>query len=308
MVDRFYGYSRFLSAAIGLVVSLSALMGCDEKDIPVLSDKDEIERYLTDTQEGRELFRTDGLINSDTFTIPNDSAVYVDVVESVSRTIFYMVAPTDELKRFKEPNLSLVDAEIEVTDRFSVQRFRIVGSDTTSTFDTREFIRYGLFLKLGDDFKPFAGWKLFGFNGRGPAFPGFVTVDGPNNQSISVYGPLYKQLDYARIDPITGEFGSYVFRTIQSYVRVDQIPNFDGGGDIDVSLTSVQSDSEYLLVGGQARTGAVTEPATRVSADAYSYTLTSQFSPPYLWNLLVFQESHSGGQNFSTWCVPYRVP
>ena len=298
----------WFSAALALLFLLLAAAGCSHKDVPVISDREEIQRYVDESLDARELFRTTGFINGDTFTLPNDPAVYFDSVISVQRTETFLVLDTTVLKRYKSPNLSVYDAEIEVSDRFFIRRFRILGPDTTTSDSVRDVVRYGHFLKLGSDLQPYAGWKLFGFNGGIPDYPLSMTVYGPRNATIVVGGSLYDRFLYADIDPQTGEFGPYVHETALAYIRVDQIPLFEGGGDIDVACSSVSSQSLYLLLGGQARSGAVTERMNRPATDTYEYTLSSQFSPPYLWNLLVFQQYSATTPKYEVWCVPYRVP
>ena len=305
MVERIPEYSGIV---LGVLMILSFAIGCEEKEVTVISDRDEVMRYIEESLDGRELFRTTGLINTDTFTLPADPAVYYDSVESINRTKVFLAAPSDAVKRYKEPNLTVRDAEVAVTDRISVRRYRIVGIDTTSAVATREFVRYGHFLKLGDDFKPFAGWKLFGFNGGIPGFPLSMTVTGPGNNSIVVNSGLYTLFEFARIDTLTGEFTGFGFRSVEAYLRLDQIANFDGGGDIDVSVNSVTSQSSYLLLGGQALSGSVTLRANRPVSDEYEMSFQSQFSPPYLWNLLVCQEYRGSSPSYVNWFVPYRVP
>ena len=58
-----------------LVALVAALVGCGEKDVPYIVDADELIRYIGETDEARDLFRTTGLINSDSYRFSFESGL-----------------------------------------------------------------------------------------------------------------------------------------------------------------------------------------------------------------------------------------
>ncbi len=138
--------------------------GCKEKDVPYVVDENEVERYLLETEQGQELFRTTGIVVTDPYTLPADSATYQDSVISHARLITITLG--DGLQDYSGLGL-LREGLVRVTDTFVVQTRRVKGIDTTDTSNKRGFVRYGYFLKLGNDAQEYVGWVLYGFNGFG---------------------------------------------------------------------------------------------------------------------------------------------
>ncbi len=153
--------SQMLFLLVALVLTLS---GCKEQDVPYVIDENEIERYILETEQGQELFRTEGLIATNPYILPADSATYKDSVLSHSRITTVTLA--DGL--YDYPNLGLIaEALARVVDTYLVRTVRIKGNDTLTTDNKRGFVRYGHFLKLGSDAQEYVGWVLYGFNGFG---------------------------------------------------------------------------------------------------------------------------------------------
>ncbi|MBK7140942.1 MAG: hypothetical protein IPH75_02535 [bacterium] len=145
---------------------ITLLGGCKEKEVPYVVDENEVERYLLETEQGQELFRTEGIISTDPYTLPADSATYVD--SAISHTRLINITLSDGLWEYE--NLGIIrEGLAKVIDTFLVRTRRVKGIDTLITDNRRGFVRYGHFLKLGNDAQEYVGWVLYGFNGFGSA-------------------------------------------------------------------------------------------------------------------------------------------
>ncbi len=184
--------SRAIWFATALVVGVGVILcGCEEKDITIVVDEDEVIRYVTETTECLELFSTSGLINSDPYTVPFDNAVYTDSILTIKSSYQAFLVPLKVQKPGTNDTVAnsdtalyqdygnygkLREALVEVTDEFHVQTTRTYADSTAVDSAWREITRYGFFLKLGDDGHEYLGWLLWGYNGAGSAYnvPPFV--------------------------------------------------------------------------------------------------------------------------------------
>jgi hypothetical protein len=178
--------------------------GCKEKDVPYVVDENEVERYILETEQGQELFRTTGIVVTDPYTLPADSATYRDSV--LSHTRLMTITLSDGLWEYSGLGV-LREGLARVIDTFVVQSRRIKGIDTTITSNKRGFVRYGYFLKLGNDAQEYVGWVLYGFNGFGSpsadelniklAWPG----QAPTNLDNSLYTFILKDSLLKQLGP-----------------------------------------------------------------------------------------------------------
>ena len=150
--------------------------GCEKEiDVPYLDDDEEITRYITNDDVGKLFFSQENLVPDKPYYFPRDTlGYYVDIQDSVKREVIAYfplkelgAGYSDPVQDFGPPFGLSQDAEVEVRDRVYCKTIRVEGNDTTITnaFISRDFIRYGYFMKLGNDGQKFSGWILRGFNG-----------------------------------------------------------------------------------------------------------------------------------------------
>ena len=68
-----------------MIFALLILGGCGEKDVAVIVDEDELIRYMSETGDGRELFRTEGLISNTPYLSPDGSITITDSILDLKR-------------------------------------------------------------------------------------------------------------------------------------------------------------------------------------------------------------------------------
>ena len=125
--NREYGYRRvktFGLLAISLVLSMALLFtGCDDK--PTVSDTNDyldLIRYIETSEEGRSLFRTEGLIVDLPYTKPTRPGVmFRDSLESVTRTYSGEIPTGLVEKDFGSPFGIVDDAYFLVKDELVLQ-------------------------------------------------------------------------------------------------------------------------------------------------------------------------------------------
>ena len=180
--ERRFGYGWITAIVVLVSFGLLALAGCEEREVPPIEDQLSLESYIYGSEDCRELLRTDDLFLEDEYTIPFDSAVYKMIVDSMHTRLeldIHMDTPKyDSLRRFwyrtsheyDYPSLkgTYWDAEAIIDDRFFVRTLRIIDNDTTEKATERVITRYAYFIKIGDDSRPYLGWKLWGYNGGAP--------------------------------------------------------------------------------------------------------------------------------------------
>ncbi len=171
---RFFGGAMTQAAAyvMGICCILS-LGGCKEKDVPYIIDSEEIETYIKQSEDARNLFRFEGLVQSGTYSLVPGGPTYTDTVLSSGRS--YDVWVSDNALDMGSYGRVRV-AHAIVTDEFTIRTTRRQGSDSNVTQQTRSMERVGVFWKLGSDAEPYVGWLLWGFGGR-PSTSAAVTIE-----------------------------------------------------------------------------------------------------------------------------------
>jgi hypothetical protein len=283
-----------------MAVILGVLCGCEEREIPVVSDEEQIIQYLTYTEEGQELFRTHDLIPDDPYVLPYDSSVYQDVVDSTWRDIDVFI---DSTRTYDFGALGQhYIAVATVTDRFFVTTVRILGDDTTHVFDEgqeRLVQRYGYFVKLGDDSKPYLGWLLRGFNSLGssgaPVNLSVITADGTQTLAATL-----AQYNY-------NSPGSSL-----PFIHINDINDLNSGDTLifNVSPWTGQTVTYYHLTTGATRSGFITQAMDRVDDQHWVDTIVTPSPNPRLYNIVFVQSflTPPSFQYMRGWCIPYRTP
>ncbi len=267
---------------------------CGDVDVAVVSDVDEIKRYLTDNADGKDFFSKTGIIHNTEFSVVFDTAIYKEIVDSSFRTT--SVAISDQA--FDFGNLGILkEALAIVTDNYYVTTFRIAGVDTTFAVNVRKLTRYGYFLKLGDDGKPFLGWKLYGFNSLG-------TVNPPANVELSSLDGQNK---------FFGDQRAYTEATktfVIKYQKLTDIKSFQKGESIIARMIHSPSARYYHLISAENSNGGYTEPMYRTTNELYTDTVITRSVNSKFWNLILFQsfkEDTTAADLLQFWAVPYKA-
>jgi len=164
----------FLLASVMLV----PLIGCSEKDIPVIVDEDEILRYMDNKVIALELFRINGLHRPVTYTVPFDDATYHDSVIGHGRSREISLLPL-KVKNYNGDSVlneaafadygiygsRVREAVVWIHDDFDIEVTRTYPDRTLIDTVREGLTRGAFFLKLGDDSREYVGWLLWGFAG-----------------------------------------------------------------------------------------------------------------------------------------------
>ena len=307
-----------------IIIPMGLFFGCEEEpELLHIYHQDEISRYLAETEEGRDLFRTDNLFAGDTFTIPlDDSAYYRILVDSVQRTMEFLITPDSVLKDFDGLSLKR-DAEVIVDDIFHTRTLRITAADTSETSEALAVTRYAYFRKIGDDSRPYVGWKLYGYNPGSPKDLVRVTIKmegGGEFPGDTVAWP-YDRFSYT--GHYTQSDGSVVIipnqKSRYKYVKLTDIINIGDGSQLIVESKLVANRSYFQLMSAATDAGWRNSVAHRPDSGSYLDTLKTPTNNPRLWNLVFLREfwrvripGGTGSDSMAVyshgWCVPYRIP
>lgn len=283
-----YRLSIFFLSAFALFFA-----GCGDKDVPFVSDTDEITRFVTSSADGRELFRADSLMLEVDFTVANGTASYIDIIDSVTRTI-----DVDIRGPFDFGNLGqLKEAVAVVNDLFYVRTLRADSVFAPIVSRTRLLQRYGYFLKLGDDSRPFLGWKLYGYNGFGassaPLNVSVKTTDG----NTSFIG------DDRSLTNTAKALG-------MSYIKLEDIEEIENGSTLLIETKSLSPKRYYNLLSVASSAGFVVEQMTAVDSIHHTVSLKMSTTNKRFWDIMMIQtlkDSIPAGNLVKAWCIPYRV-
>ena len=290
-MDRGHMHIRFALLLLSAFALFAA--GCGEEDVPFYSDTDEITRYVTSHPDGRELFRTDSLMLATEYTVEGGSAEYEDMIDSVVRTI-----DVEILGPFDFGNLGqLKEAVAVVNDVFYVRTMRTDSIFAPIISRTRLLQRYGYFLKLGDDSRPYLGWKLYGFNGFGatsaPLNVSVKTTDG----NTSFIG------DDRAMTSLAKGLGL-------SYIKLEEIEEIENGSTLLIETTSLDDRPYYNLLSVASSAGFVTEPMIAVDSMHHDISLKMSTTNNRFYDIMMIQtlrDTIPAGFLVKAWCFPYRV-
>ena len=299
--------SLFLRRAVLVLAGgLAALVlngsSCETPEVLPVYHEDEIMRYIAETEEGQALFGTEGFITATPYTTPLDNAVWTDSVLDHTRTVTVSVLDIDRFGPADWGDLGLVrEAWAFVTDLFVVQSKRDFGGFVRFDTTQRTLVRYGFFLKLGEDFRPYLGWKLYGFNGIGSGVPPVYVWMMPDTGALFI-GDETAYSGRAR-----------KLRTDLTFLPLDEIRDIGHGEAIVCSTLTANTAvgyRTYQLLGAVDSTGAWrTERMNRITREVSLDTIFTPSPNPRLWNLIYLQSFDDDTLNFrQAWAVPFRVP
>ncbi len=286
----------FIVAGIVGLLTGWGYWGCEEREVFVQDDEDEIRAYLTMTEEGRELFRTDNLIPAGAYTLPLGDTAYQDIVDSVWRSVSIVI---DSLPREIGIPGEYFVATVWVADRFFVRTLKTAGDSTVVVFGERPIDRIAYFAKLGDDRKPFLGWRLWAFNGIGQ-------YDPPVNLRV-------RTVDGSQVLAATlSNYGFHPLGTDIYFIRLTDISALSHGTELSVKATpwAGRPSSYYHLISYESSDGFIIESLDEVNPSLWVDTLVTPSPNKRLWNLICVQTflDPPNSQFQHGWCIPYRVP
>lgn len=276
-----------------LILTVMINNGCEEIDVPFVSDHDEINRYLEITEEGVELFRKDSLYSVIEYQLPFDTAKYIDVLLDIDRDVTISIEGPVQINTLG----SYKEALVIVDDVYEIRTNRIVGIDTTFHDTTRTFTRYGYFLKLLNDSYPFLGWKLYGYNSIGAlAVPSAVDIRSSANPT-SFPGDIRM---------LTTKAVSFNL----SFLRLDRFPVVNKGDTLFFDVRGNTVIPSYYFITYDNLNGFSFTMMDKINNDQTIDTVVIPDNLDKLWNNIViqaFQESEPAGNHLRTWTVPYRL-
>lgn len=320
--------SKLLSVLpLVLILVLIIMSACEEREVFPIYDDDELDRYLVDTEEGRELFRTDDLFPDDEYKVPyDDAAVYHDVVDSVKRKINRWITPTYPQKEKDFGSYGVLrDAEYEIIDTLFVTAVRDSSGILTTTQKSIKLTRYGYFLKLGADKYPFNGWSLWGYNGGESSLPQSMMAKLQDGSRVSTEGTALSPFTYIVIDTFyDSNAQEYIYQqrvqsTNYKYARLGDIADLSGDSIVVFEGDSYPNRSYYHLLSAFTNDDYIMQQFDRTDSTHYLDTLRLANPNPHLWNVVLLHElRRSFPQNppdgdtmviqNSAWCFPYRIP
>jgi hypothetical protein len=220
-----------------LTVVGAAMFGCSEKEVPYVVDADELIRYVTEDEYARELFRTSGLINTDPYEFSFDSGVIKDSLITHARIMETFMVPLDAdhdhvYVNHGSPIGSVREAMVRVHDRFTLQVSRTYSDTVLYDTTVMSLDRFGFFLKLLSDNRPFVGWVLYGFNGVGSVAPP-LGVELVSSSGTAFRGDLGLYPDEPR------SHSSYIPRV--SYIRLAEMDTVIQGSRLHISTRKASS-------------------------------------------------------------------
>lgn len=290
-----------------LAVVLAFQVGCGgDKEVPFIVDADELIRYINEAEIARELFRTTGLFNPDYYELSFDSGLFRDSVVGNVRNIETFMVPIDVAQDqvyvdLGSPLGSVREALVRVTDRFTIQVSRTLNDEITYDTTQVSLNRFGFFLKLGGDSRPYVGWVFYGFNGIDTTAPPLgVILTGSDGTEFR--GDLGLYPDKPR------SHKSYIPEV--TYLRLAEMDTVIQGSRLLVRTNKASSGlPTFQLISDHDPNGPFTRAMFRYDntefIDSLSYqTVTNN---PLFYNLVLVQYfAQSAFPDRSAFVVPYR--
>jgi len=302
---------RVLALAASILAFLS---GCNkEEEPPVLSDVEMIRRYIGETEEGRDLFRTNGLITTDSYTVSSDpGAVYSDSVLSVIRSIEVdvfldttFIAVISPLYLKGQPATATITDEIKLLSRKS-------SGGLDSTWEYSVWIeRSGLFVKVGSDLQSYAGWKMYAINLDQP-FP----LGNPNVEMTVPGGSTYpadaSAYQSVRVETLDSLLDTVLSVTL-NYQWLLDMPIMTEGDSLTFVGTSFPTSSRSMLISGDTDSGFRQYQMDHPDDSRYEFTIGTPSNNIRIWNIIFLREIRGDWIRPSDlgqrgWCAAYRLP
>lgn len=293
----------FMIGMLTLVVGSVLWGGCKEQDVPFVIDTDELQRYIMETEDGKELFGIGSLAHSEPYTVPYDNGVYHDSFLSVKRGFDISIVPltkAEDLVYMNYGNLGFLrEAMVRVVDDFSIQTTRVYPDSTVIDTVSRRLTRYGFFLKLGGDGQAYIGWSLWGFNGIGLTAP-LVSVKVERYDGRTFPGDYSAYRHY----PLSGSDIPHV-----PYIRLSEIDTVLDGSRLVVTTNQASSAPTiaFHLISALGTDGAFTRAMIRMDTINVD-TIRTLRGNPNLYNVVILQAFARDRYSYiMSWAIPYRL-
>lgn len=290
-------YDMLVKLFGSMIFAVMIISGCGEKDVLIVIDENELERYINETEEGRELFRTEGLFPSAPYQSPGGSITIADTILDFKRTV----------TSFSSENFSdygtlgmLREGVVFINDKFTIQTTRQLNVTITVDTTIRNVNRNALFLKLGDDSRPFLGWKMWGYNGVSQStLP--VSVRLQPDSGLIFFGDLTSNTISAKS-----------FAGGDKFIPMSNIRALFDGESLICSTSTANTVSPlrtFQLLSFAEGSGFSSSAMNRIDRQTYLDTIQTPVNNPRLWNIIFFQAFNDSTLEFrSAWCAPYRIP
>ena len=324
---RHRGIRAFGLLAICGVLSVVLLYtGCGEK--PTVEDTNDyldLIRYIETTEDGRSLFRTEGLIVDLPYTKPNRPGVeFRDSLESVTRNYYGEIPGGFVEKDFGSPFGIVDDAYFEIVDQFRLYILEdSAGTRIEQTRQDRTLRRRAYFLRLNSG-GGYGGWLMYGFNGGTPRGFAGMEIKRSNGSTFLGDGLDYQYIEYDKYvttywPDMYPPFDSVIVDTFwrqheeSPYILINDIARVTKGDEL--SIRSFDNNTEYgttsasvnQLISAMTDSGAVYRLMHGPDYDVYTDTIHTPVVTDVIWDVLFFQEFQSPNRPGGIWCVPYRV-
>ncbi|UCE23834.1 MAG: hypothetical protein JSU74_11125 [Candidatus Zixiibacteriota bacterium] len=258
-----------LTLIVTILFVLMMASACEEIDVYTVSQVEEVERYLADSEICTELFRDHGLTGTITYIIPGNDTVYTDIVDSTKRSISVRLDPNELL------NLGIGSyyyATATITNSLYGKLQKQISGRVDEVNFTRFLQRKAFLVKLGDNNQAYSGWLLQGVN-LGDATR-YITVATTSGDTLELEYLTGMYIGGGRVeDPNDDDyFDVDDIKTIEKGARI----TFDGCGKYQV-LANYEASSGYL-------TENVTEGHT--DSSCFSDSVLTSTATNYFWNSL----------------------
>ncbi len=242
---------------------------CEEIDVYTVSQVEEVERYLADSDLCAELFRDHGLTGTITYMIPGSDTVYTDIVDSVKRSVSVRLDPNDLLSVGIG---TYYYATATITNNLYGKLQKQISGRVIEGPYTRPLRRKAFLVKLGDNNQAYSGWLLQGVN-LGDATR-YLTVATTSGDTLEIEYLTGMYIGGSRVEDPNGDdyFDVDDIQTIQKGARI----TFDGCGKYAV-LANYESSSGYLFEN-------LTEGHT--DSSCFSDSVSTSSTTNYFWNSL----------------------
>lgn len=305
----------------------AALLSSSCKDKPFVEDTNdylELIRYIETNEDGRSLFRTEGLIVDQPYAKPNrPSVMFRDSLESVTRT-FTGEIPGGFVEKDFESFGIVDDAYFVVQDIFRVHILAdSAGAQWLDNIQERVLRRRAYFLRLGSPRDPYGGWLMHGYNGGTPRGQAGMEIRRSNGSMFLGDGLDYEYIEHDeyvthywpdRWSPLDSITVDTIFRvrTESPYILIQDIARVAKGDELSIQsfandTSNTTSGSVYQLISAETDTGRVYRSMRGPDNGRYNDTIRTPDATNVIWNLIFFQEFQFVDRPGGIWCVPYRV-
>ncbi len=322
--NRYTNSRRIVSAAslltvLGIAVVALLQTSCGSK--PTVYDTydfDELIRYIQETTEGRELFRTEGLVRDFQYTKPTDpDAVFRDLLDSTTRHFHVTTTPDTVEKEHGEPFGIVDDAEVQVRDVFYVRIQRVEETDTSIKYQQRVLDRFAYFLRFSSEDRPYRGWRMHAYNGGTPR-EGYMEITPSTGEMFRGDGLQFHHFRYMmhitvswygddkRLDSVTTI--TQLGRSDRGYALLEDIGRVRKGDHLSVDEeTEPYANSVYQFISAESADGPVYRLIHRPDSAHYVDTIQTPSATNRIWDIICFFEFQFVDRPGGIWCVPYHT-